>query len=155
MKVIYLDIDQVLNNHDDHERLHHSLSSSGLIPEDFRFFSRGDYVVMDKLNRLKEIVKLYNAKVVIVSSWSTFRGDGESICRFLGVPYHSDAYNTGGGIERGRGVIKHASDNGIDEKDYIIIDDADCMYEDNSRLISIDGRKGIQDSDVEKIKNFW
>lgn len=155
MKLIYLDIDQVLNCYDDHERLHHSLSSSGLIPEDIYFYTKGDYVVKDKLDRLLEIVNHYGAQVVIVSSWATFKRDGENICRFLGVKYHSDAYNTGGGIERGRGVKQHALDHNLEETDYIIIDDADSMYEDQSRLIHIDGRKGITDDDVEYIKNFW
>lgn len=155
MKVIYLDIDQVLNCHDDHERLHNSLKSSGLIPEDILFFSRGDYVVKDKLDRLQKIVNEYDAQVVIVSSWHTFDGEGERICHFLGVKHHSDAYNTGGGEARGRGVIQHANDYGIADKDYIIIDDAECMYEDRSRLIHIDGRKGITDEDVEFIKRFW
>lgn len=155
MKVIYLDIDQVLNCHPDHERLHNSLSGTGIIPEDFLFFSRGDYVVKDKLKRLQAIVKKYNASVVIVSSWATFEGDGERICRFLSVPYHSDAFNTGGGIHRGKGVIEHAKHHNIDADDYIIIDDAECMYEDTCRLVNIDGRIGITDADVESIKNFW
>ena len=155
MKVIYLDIDQVLNCYEDHERLHNSLSSSGLVPEDIYFYTKGDYVVKDKLERLQKIVNEYDASVVIVSSWDTFKGDGERICRFLGVKHHSNAYNTGGGEGRGRGVIKHAQDHGILTDDYIIIDDADCMYEDQSRLVHIDGRKGITDADVEAIKRFW
>ena len=156
MKVIYLDIDQVLNCHDDNVRLHDTLTNTGLIPDDIYFFSRGDYVVRNKLERLQRIVKKYDAKVVIVSSWDTFKNDGEKICRFLSVPYHSDAFNTGGGIERGRGVKKHAETYGINKEDYIIIDDAGHqMYEDHDRLIHVNGRIGLSDDDESKISNIW
>jgi len=156
MKVIYLDIDGVLNCYSDHERLHNSLRTTGLIPEDIHFFTRGDYVVSDKLKRLQSIVSEYNAQVVIVSSWATFNGDSENICRFLKVPYHSDALSTGGGLMRGRKVIEHSELYNINSDDYIIIDDSgDQMYEDHSRLIHVDGSTGLCDNDIEKIHHLW
>lgn len=128
--VVYLDIDGVLNNMKDHAvwrtDRHNTL---------FRVspYNRGDFVSNFRLGILREWIHAHNAKVVIVSSWVVLNDTGKMICEFLELPYHSEAYNTGGGNYRGTGVLKHIADYGI--KRWVIFDDARQMYDHEEILL--------------------
>lgn len=128
--VVYLDIDGVLNNMDDHaiwrtDRNNHLFLTSP--------YNRGDFVSQHRLSILRDWIKRNDAKVVIVSSWVVLNDTGKMICDLLKLPYHSEAYSTGGGPYRGTGVLKHVGDNNIHR--WVIFDDAKCMYEHNATLL--------------------
>ncbi|AAQ81336.1 hypothetical protein 44RRORF017c [Aeromonas phage 44RR2.8t] len=145
--VVYLDIDGVLNTVSDHEiwrtdRASHLFRTSP--------YNHGDFVSNHRLSILREWLIRNNAKVVIVSSWVVLNDTGKMICDFLELPYHSEAYNTGGGQGRGTGVLKHAADHGI--RRWVVIDDAKCMYDHSEvllhHLVHIEG--GLNESYLEE-----
>lgn len=148
-----MDIDGVLNSGRDHEELVKAERyKTGKFPDNIKFYNRGDWVVVDKVNLLRECVKELDAQVVIVSSWC-IGDDYKAIHEFLGLPEHSKAFNNGGGLERGRGVVRHAEHYGIDLEDYAIIDDSWLqMYEDRRRCVPIDSFEGLNEHMVEYIK---
>lgn len=153
MKVIYLDIDGVLNSYVEYQILENVFNTGGEIPSNIIFYDHANYIETNKLNRIHRIVRKYDARVVIVSSWVCKQRENIKICEFLDVPYHSDALCTSGGVYRGRGVKHHASMHNIN--DYIIIDDGDVMYEDTTHLIHIDGLVGITEDDLQRIDDKW
>lgn len=153
MKVIYLDIDGVLNSSIEYQILENVYSTGGEIPSNIIFYDRANYIETNKLSLIHRIVRKYDARVVIVSSWVCKHRESIEICEFLGVPYHSDALTTCGGVYRGRGVKNHAMKHDI--KDYIIIDDSAVMYEDSTHLIDIDGLVGITEDDLQRIDDKW
>ncbi|UOX40402.1 hypothetical protein OBDJBBDK_00078 [Aeromonas phage AhFM11] len=128
--VVYLDIDGVLNNMDDH-----AIWRTNRASHLFRVspYNRGDFVSNHRLSLLRDWIKRNDAKVVIVSSWVVLNDTGKMICDFLELPYHSEAYCTGGGNYRGTGVLRHVSDYGIQR--WVIFDDAKCMYDHDSTLL--------------------
>lgn len=129
--VVYLDIDGVLNNMDDHA-IWRTDRASNL----FRTspYNRGDFVSNHRLHILREWIERNNAKVVIVSSWVVLNDIGKMICDFLDLPYHSEAYCTGGGSARGTGVLRHVADHGVHR--WVIFDDAKQMYDHDEVLLS-------------------
>lgn len=128
--VVYLDIDGVLNNMEDHEiwrtdRASHLFRTSP--------YNRGDFVSNHRLSILRDWIKRNDAKVVVVSSWVVLNDTGKMICDFLELPYHSEAYDTGGGQTRGTGVLRHVADYGIHR--WVIFDDAKRMYDHEEILL--------------------
>lgn len=150
-KVIYLDIDGVLNSGEDFTNLCNG--SDNVSYKTRCFINQGNYVEYYKLQILHRIIKECNASVVIVSSWANVLQTGEYICSCLELPYHSEAYYTGGGEYRGMGIQRHVHDYDLIDSDYIIIDDSQRMYYSKERLITIDGRYGITTSDEKRIIN--
>lgn len=147
--IIYLDIDGVLNSYRDHKKICESLERGEGYPENFLVWKRNDYVDVRKLSLLQKFITNINALVVIVSSWDCFEGNEIEICDFLDVPLHSKAFYTGGGYQRESAIIRHANHYGIPEHSYIIIDDSHEYYK-TQRLVYINGRVGLQSSDIEK-----
>lgn len=132
--VIYLDIDEVLNNYDD------VLDIYDTKLREYKEYSSGAFVEVEKLNRLLALIKITNAKVVIVSSWANGRNEN-SIAEFLGITIHSNAFSTGGGTVRGDNVTLHRQYYGIDN--YVVIDDSERMYTNEPNLISVDSKVGL------------
>lgn len=153
MKVIYLDIDGVLNSYKDHVLLDDIFRTGGVVPPSFVFYDKGNYIEKHKLKLLHMLIDRYDAKVVVVSSWVCYNREAFAICEFLNIPYHSDPLYSGGGTRRGRTIVEHALKHGIN--DYIIIDDSLQMYEDTERLIHIDGHVGITKEDISKVEDLW
>ncbi|QBX32700.1 hypothetical protein Asfd1_74 [Aeromonas phage Asfd_1] len=144
--VVYLDIDGVLNNMDDHaiwrtDRASHLFRVSP--------YNHGDFVSNHRLSLLRDWILRNDAKVVIVSSWVVLNDTGKMICDFLELPYHSEAYCTGGGPARGDGVLRHVSDNGLHR--WVIFDDAKCMYDHNEILLKhLVNVHGLTETDLEE-----
>ncbi|AFN69646.1 hypothetical protein Aes012_016 [Aeromonas phage Aes012] len=145
--VVYLDIDGVLNTQDDHmewrtDRNSHLYRVSP--------YNRGDFVSNHRLSLLREWLKKHDAKVVIISSWVVLRDTGKMICDFLELPYHSEAYDTGGGKSRGTGVLRHVADHNIHR--WVVLDDAKCMHDHNEVLLRhlVHIRGGLNESYLEE-----
>lgn len=154
-KVVYLDIDGVLNSLRCLE--HILLLDEGNAPQseyerDYLFFENqeGSFISRKILNSLRSIVYNYGVQVVIISSW--FDGNNEKeIGKFLNVPIHPVKFEyCGGGSDRAKYVLKHIQENNITS--YVILDDEDNGYTDIPELqehfIHIDDRIGIDVSVV-------
>lgn len=148
-RIIYLDIDGVLNTWTDLQNL---IRGDG----EYLQYNRGDFVEMGKLRRLQDLIERVGARVVVVSSWVCLDTTSKKVCNFLGVPYYGEPLNTGGGIERGRKVKKHMEQNGLKDHQVVIIDDGgERMYEDLSRCVVINGRVGLSSNDCEQVVRLF
>lgn len=144
-RVIYLDIDGVLNTWTDLQNL---IRGDG----QFLQYNKGDFVEVGKLTRLQELIERVNARVVVVSSWVCLDTTSKKVCDFLNVPYYGEPLCTGGGVERGRKVKVHMQQNGFLDHQVVIIDDGgDRMYEDLSRCVVVNGRVGLTGEDCEQV----
>lgn len=114
MKVIFLDIDGVLNN-----SFSKTQAPSGVIGID-----------SDKVKRLRQIVEATGAKLVLTSSWKTDQGeDRDYMLRKLGRErLHVLMHTVDDGKNRWEGIRRWIGRYGENMESYIILDDE--LYED-------------------------
>jgi hypothetical protein len=150
-RIIYLDIDGVLNSHSDLE-----ICKEGNTSGELTYFNHGDFVNKGKVSLLHIIQKNTQASFVIVSSWAICKCTYE-IGKFLNIPIHSKAHNCGGGYGRGEGVISHALEHGITADNYVVIDDSwKQMYRDWSRVCRmLNGREGLNELVVDEVNELF
>ena len=168
MNIIFLDVDGVLNGARDFDYERHLETIDCYVDTIFgkQHFGR---VNREQLNKLREIVKLADAKVYLISSWSVaFRLDEilnaqEAFNEFFGFEVEATQY----GLHTANGRAQYAIDllNSLDSIDYraaVYLDDMqDFAPEIASELQSkcfvpvIKGSVGLRDFDFEAIKEYF
>lgn len=146
MKVVFLDIDGVLNCQSSQSRC-------------------GAYIGIDndKVKRLRKIVEATNARIVLVSSWRSgwervYKDDQNELANYLDRKLKRERLyildkTTDSVWNRGEGIIKWISTHKVDS--FIILDDEKFDYADCgiiSRLVKTsfyDDNGGLQDEHVE------
>ena len=150
MKIIFLDIDGVLNGAFSR---HIGDADENAVVRSWDN-PHGDYVELSILNILRRIIEQTGAKVVITSSWAHSDEDGVNIGIMMDIPTIDKTWCTGGSLQRGESVLDWIDSHDVES--YIIIDDAGHnMYESYnsrlwSRMIHTNGRLGMQPSDEPK-----
>lgn len=140
-RICFLDIDGVLNS----GRGHMEMCSGVDVP--IIHYNLGDYVEMDKLKMFQNFVQKWQIKIVGVSSWFTFKNEHKAIAECLGLPIVATGYNTGGGLERGKGVLRWVDDYRLTK--WFVLDDAgDHMYDFTHNRVDVDGYYGLQGEDL-------
>lgn len=129
MKIIFLDIDGVLNNQNYFIQNHKRILDFYAKHEEDRYKNDFDLHVdrlmmdidIEKLNILKEIVNDTDAKIVVVSSWKSFRTFDEIARRLIkdGLPIIGKTDD--GAYDRGYGIYQYLNEH--DVNNYIILDD--------------------------------
>lgn len=151
MKIIFLDIDGVLNS---------DSILSEYIPEiDGEYYPYQPHLV-DNLNK---IISATGAKIVVSSTWRL----GESTEKLQYLLTHMGAKGEVIGktesysnrfIVRGNEILKWIMDNQnllgchyYDFEEYVIIDDdSDMLYDQRNNFVHTNGREGLTDEDVIK-----
>ena len=146
MKIVFLDIDGVLNCQTSNSRC-------------------GAYIGIDndKVKRLRKIVETTNARIVLVSSWRSgwervYKDDQNELANYLDRKLKRERLyildkTTDSVWNRGEGIIKWIGSHKVDE--FIILDDEKFDYADCgiiSRLVKTsfyDDNGGLQDEHVE------
>lgn len=144
MKVIFLDIDGVLNNDETEE------------------YTPEGYLGIDDilLARLKKIVENTQAKIVLTTSWKDYWDKDETNCKKDGLYINEKFKKFGlkvydktidGGFDRGKGINKYLEDH-KEVTNFLIIDD--YMFKDFARydyvknMIYTDAEDGLSTSDA-------
>jgi len=85
MKVIFLDIDGVLNSNDTLQKIHYHQKFTGISPKCAELDE-------DNISTLNKLIKLTNAKIVLHSSWryGYSKGDGAILTAFREMNLHID-----------------------------------------------------------------
>lgn len=123
MKIIFLDIDGVLNsdeffasNHEEVKKFKYDLNDTYMLLK--RQLMDIDY---NKLNILKEVIQATDCKVVITSSWKKLKifpyVMGELI--YEGIPIIGVTHDHG--YDRGTGIKKYLLEHNV--SNYVILDD--------------------------------
>ena len=166
--IIFLDVDGVLNGVRDYGYERHPETIDCYVDTIFgkRQFGR---VNREQLNKLREIVKLADAKVYLISSWSVaFRLEEiqnvqQTFNEFFGFEVEATQY----GLHTANGRAQYAIDllNSLDPIEYqdaVYLDDMqDFAPEIASELQSkcfvpvIKGSVGLRDCDFEAIKEYF
>lgn len=148
MKILFLDIDGVLNSHDFWRRCR----ELGILPDD-----KVDPLAVERLNRLTDES---GAKIVVSSTWRlpyVWNGQlGMLVTRLQKVgikgeiigmiPDHQKAYGRGGEIQS---WMLQARQDGIDIESFVILDDDSDMEHLISYLVQTKFADGLQDIHVE------
>lgn len=165
MNIIFLDVDGVLNGAKDfsYERHAETIDCYVYTLRGKQHFGR---VNREQLNKLREIVKLADAKVYLISSWSVafkieeFRNVQETFNEFFGFEVHA----TQCGMQTANGRAKFAIDllNSTDYRDAVYLDDMqdfdpEILQELQSLCFVpvIKGSVGLRDFDFEAIKEYF
>ena len=137
MGIIFLDIDGVLNsqkylisNHDKVALFYHKY---GKEISDELFLIRKMYDIdFSKVNILKEIIDITDAKVVIISSWKKLKIYPYIRDKLIeiGIPIIGETIDDGS--DRGSGIKRYILENNIDN--YVIIDDSKFDDYDNELI---------------------
>lgn len=163
--IIFLDVDGVLNGVRDFDYERHPETIDCYVDTIFgkQHFGR---VNREQLNKLREVVKLADAKVYLISSWSVaFRLDEiqnvqQTFNEFFGFEVEATQY----GLHTANGRAQYAIDllNSIEYQDAVYLDDMqDFAPEIASELQSkcfvpvIKGSVGLRDFDFEAIKEYF
>jgi hypothetical protein len=156
MKVIFLDIDGVLN-HELYYRWRHKEMSDGKPFEEFRD-DYGDHFSQDSVNNLQKILNETNAKIVISSTW---RMSGLKIMLEMwnkrGMPgdivgvtphfYHNDYSN----LPRGCEIDYWLDTCNCPIESYVILDDdTDMLYKQRLHYVKINSWYGLTESNANK-----
>lgn len=168
MNIIFLDVDGVLNGAKDfgYERSPDTIDCYVDTNLGEQHFGR---VNREQLNKLREIVKLANAKVYLISSWSVdfkieeFLNVQETFNEFFGFEVHA----TQCGMQTANGRAKFAIDllNSLDSTDYRDAVYLDDMQDFDPEILQelqslcfvpvIKGSVGLRDCDFEAIKSYF
>lgn len=165
MNIIFLDVDGVLNGAGDfgYERHFETIDCYVDTALGRQHFGR---VNREQLNKLREIVKLADAKVYLISSWNVafkieeMQNVQETFNEFFGFEVHA----TQCGMQTANGRAKFAIDllNSIEYRDAVYLDDMqDFDPEIASELQSkcfvpvIKGSVGLRNCDFEAIKEYF
>ena len=165
MNIIFLDVDGVLNGAKDfgYERSPDTIDCYVDTAKGKQHFGR---VNQHQLNKLREIVKLADAKVYLISSWSVafkieeFLNVQETFNEFFGF----DVIASQCGMQTANGRAKFAIDllNSTDYRDAVYLDDMqdfdpDISIELQSKCFVpvIKGSVGLRNCDFEAIKEFF
>ncbi len=88
-KVLFLDIDDVLNDSSDFKCAYSEMKKGGSGECSGKFIIGKNFgntpVSVEKINRLKSIVKETNCDIVGISSWFTFDKDHEEVSALFGI----------------------------------------------------------------------
>lgn len=147
MKIIFLDLDGVLNS----AWLYKHKDYSMCITDDHY---PGDLIEKDKLAILHRIIEETGAKVVFTTSWMSEYWTPERLGAFLSVDGIDQTWCTGGGLDRGRSVLDWVDAHDVES--YVVVDDGGAnMYDNNSaalwlRMVHVHGRYGLLPSDADK-----
>ncbi|BES53286.1 hypothetical protein [Aeromonas phage phiWae14] len=116
-RVIYLDIDGVLNSYSELDTL------IRMDKRVIRLCGKVDWVYIPMLERLHRIIRETNAKVVGISSWFKVGDDmrTQKIANCLDIEIADVIDYTGGGVHRVKSVIRHIEKHGI--TDFVVLDD--------------------------------
>lgn len=127
MKVIFLDIDGVLNsddffasNHDEVKQFYkdnkYDLNNAQLLIK--RQMMDIDF---ERLDILKKVIIVTNSQVVITSSWKQLKIFPYIVDELIEFGIPIIGYTIDNGIDRGSGIKRYLMENSVDE--YVIIDD--------------------------------
>lgn len=164
--IIFLDIDEVLNNqasqvHLNSYRRRNALDVPWMIQSPQQ---PGDWVHVRLLNRLTKLIDKHDCKVIIISAWlgSHNPKDIEQIFGWKDVVLDIDPYRMPHVIQmmserrnRGYDVLNVISYFNI--KRFCTIDDAASMYEGYEpfcNLVHVNGRYGLMPNDIELAEAF-
>lgn len=148
MKILFLDIDGVLNSHDFWKRC----QELGIVPDD-----KVDPLAVERLNRL---VDATGAKIVVSSTWrlpyvwNRQLGMLATLLQRAGIkgevigmtPDHQKSYGRGGEIQAW--MLQARQDN-IDIESFVILDDDNDMDHLMGYLVQTKMTDGLQDHHVE------
>lgn len=150
MKVIFLDIDGVLNSAVGWNKLDQDDYSGIRFLQEDRY-GQGSWVEDRLVRNLQLLIKSVDARVVGVSSWFTKRHDIEEVSKFLEIDIIDMTDYTGGGLERGRSIDRYVKSHNISH--WVILDDSHKEHYDTyqmNNLVFVDGRLGLTKVDVEQ-----
>lgn len=118
--IIFLDIDGVLNCY---KSFQNRLNGNHTNLIFWKGYGLTEFVDIEFVNRLNEIKRETNAKIVGISSWFSQRrpNDISDISNAIGIEFHDKIDSTGGGLSRLGGITRYLEKYNI--KDFIIIDD--------------------------------
>lgn len=149
MKVIFLDIDGVLNNY----------QTMALTPDGYTGISNG------LLKRLSTIVKETNARIVLSSTWKSEWDKNESLCsndgkymvkkfRQLGLLIFDKIEDIDNSLStRGAAIMKYLESH-PEVEEWVVIDDDEFDFnkypEIMDRFVHTDNLKGLVEDDVQK-----
>lgn len=135
MKVIFLDVDGVLNSRQDGNSINLRTDSH--------------------LRLLREIVKATDAKIVLSSSWrvgpsKAIRNLNNRLAEY-GLEIMDSTPLLPGSSCRGGEICQWLSDNGQSVENFVILDDdADMLEFTDTNLVQTDSELGLQEKDVAK-----
>ena len=99
-KVLFLDIDDVLNDSADFKCAYAEMKKGGSGSCSGKFIIGKNFgntpVSVEKINRLKSIVKETKCDIVGISSWFSSRHDPEEVSELFGINVMEKGYNTSG-----------------------------------------------------------
>jgi hypothetical protein len=143
-RIVFLDVDGVLNSIDWQHELHEQGKRKDMHPDDL--------ICPEMMERLNRIVEVGKADVVVSSAWRTGRRVGELQALFERHGFRGRiAGKTGHGFngERGMQVLNWLELTGNEDATFIVIDDE---MSDLGRvlrcLVKTDGKTGLQDEHV-------
>jgi hypothetical protein len=99
-KVLFLDIDDVLNDGSDFDSAYGEMKKGGSGECSGKFIIGKRFgntpVSVEKINRLKSVVKESNCDIVGISSWFTLKKDHIEVSELFGINVMEVGYNTTG-----------------------------------------------------------